>query len=293
MPDHNPGHSRLPTELKTARAQVQAYVLGFDRVSFSLDHPAPSLPLQILEKHCRKVEIINSCTNRYQPLWQTRVALHQPDQDALRLLQIAIKNGCYRSRPDYAEIALDHVTVTRQDAVIVRNFFLKHMLVPHARKKVHCEKNETFYYNRRTPVHGGKAPRVTVIYCDKPSKLAGEYKGQPCSHLEQRFSGSDALSGIGINCLADFASFSHESFWHTNLKLACLPAKADISRFLLPEKADCSGTALRKRADKFLAPFFLKDVFILQNLRLAHPGIKGILREMECSFMLPNRLRRE
>lgn len=286
-------HSRLPTEVKSIRAFVQAYVLSFDRVSFSLDHPAPNLPIHMLNKHCRNVEVTNSCVNRYQPLWQTCVALYQPDQEALRLLQIAVKTGRYRSRPDYAEIALDHVTASQQDAVIVRNFLLKHLLVPHAREKVRCVENETFYYNPRTPVCGGKAPLVTVIYSDKPSKLAGEYEGQPCSHLERRFSGSAALGAIGINCLADFALFSHASFWCANLKLARLPSKVNIGRFLMKEKADYSGTALRKQADKFLKPFFLDDAFVLQNLRLEHPNIAKILRPLESWIMLPHRLRNE
>lgn len=286
-------HPRPPADVLDTRKRIRHHVCGFDRLSLWLDHPAPVLPVAALEKHCGKVIINTNRAFRYHQLWQSCVTLFQPDRKALRLLQRAVRKGRYRSCPWYVEIALDCITATTQDAITVRDFHLRHMLVPHCRDEVTCFKKATFYYRRRTvrinDEQWRKAPHVPVLYADKKSKLlARTYKGQPCCHLEHRFFGADALSRIGIHCAGDFAEFSHAAFWRAHLTLARLPSKADIGRFLAPARTDCSGTALRKRADKFLAPYFLEGVQVLQNLRLSHPEITRILRPLQLADVLPD-----
>lgn len=280
-----PTERRLPTEVQTAIAMIEHVALGFDRYRIWLDTPMPELPVKAIEQLGAKLVIKPNRSVQHQPLWQCQISVHQPTEKASQLLADAIQDKRYRTRPDYAEVAADYITSTRADADGVRDFFLAHMLVPHMRVDVVCEEGTTFYYHRRANETGGKAPHVPVIYSDRKSKLAGDHADRRCCHLEHRFSGSAALSQIGIACMADMAAFSHAMFWGRQLKLARLPAKAELGRFLAPEKSDCSGTALRKRAEKFLAPFHVQDRFVLQNLRRAHPRIDRILLSLEHSVL--------
>jgi hypothetical protein len=277
---------RIPQEIANIKKTIRTCISGFDRIHFWIDHPAPLLPLKSLRQHCRNIVIKKNQGYSYHAIWQCKVIVYQPDQEGLRLLADAIREEGYRVRPAYAEIALDHITKDCLGARRVRNFILKHMLVPHCRDEVVCEKKQTFYFHRRTDGNGKQTAHVVTVYCDRPSKLRGEHKGKPCSHLEHRFSGANALRGIGIYCMEDFASFRHDAFWNSQLRLADLPRKTKLARFLAPKKAKCSGTALRKRADKFLRELRLEGVRVLQNIRLAERQIEQVLRPLPNSLLL-------
>jgi hypothetical protein len=278
--------NRLPTAALDLISTIDSVVLGFDRISCWIDNPMPALPVSAIEKNCTHLVFKENRAHKFQPLWQSYVELFQPNAKACHMLAAAIAHGQYRTRPHYAELALDVIVANRRAATAARNFILAHLLVPHARDPVVCAHHKTFYFNRRAKAGGGKTPHVVALYSDKRSKLAGAPARRYCSHLEHRLSGSDALASVGIACMADFASFSHRDFWRQHLHLARLPAKAELGRFLKPGKRDCSGTALRKRADKFLTPFYLEDTFVLQNVRLEHPEIDNVLISMENSFFL-------
>lgn len=281
-----PNNHRLPTDVQHALAAIRQVVLGFDCYKFWIDHALPDLPVAEIKRHCTRFEIHANCSRPYQPLWKSYIEIFQPDDRGSQLLASAIQQGRYRTQPVYAEIALDQITANRMDADAVRNFILAHLLVPHMRHDVVCENGTTFYYSPRAGKNGEKVPLVPALYSDRESKLASQYAGRRCAHLEYRYTGSEVLSTIGIACMADIAAFSHDNFWRQHLTLARLPSKTKLGCFLLPDKSRCTGTALRKRANKFLEPFHVEGQFVLQNVRRAHPDLDKILIPLDHAIVL-------
>jgi hypothetical protein len=277
---------RPSTDTRAIASLIQAPVYGFDRLSAYVDHPKPSVSSKRIRNLCKDLKIIENQCLPFQNLWQSHISIQQPSSKAICLLAEALRKENNRSRPFYGEIAVDFITETISDARLLGHYFLERMLVKHCRDGVIRERECTFYFHQRADFGGNKRTHVTVLYWDKPSGLAGKFQGRPCCHIEHRYSGSAALGNLGINCMADFALFSHQKFWHNTMKLAELPSKTEIGRTLVSGKAACSDTALWKRGDQFLKDFHLGDALVLQNICLKCPEMRRLLRSIPNNIIL-------
>jgi hypothetical protein len=282
----SPPHSRLPTEIRDVLDLItDKPVMAFDRLRFYVDHPSPNIPLAQIRRYCNDVQLIACNSPPYQPMLQSRVELFQPNTEALNVISHAIGSR-YSVRLTYAEIAVDFMTRTIDDAALISRFMLEHMTAPHLRHRV-VHEGQTSYFAPRTMASNKATPHNVVMYADRPSKLwPVAHLEQPCCHLEHRLTGSSALEHYGLFSLSDCIAFDHERFWLENFHLHQLPSKTDIGRWIDPSNCDVSGTALRKRADQFLNRYRHGDTVVLQNCLNEHPEMKPLLRPIDNALFL-------
>ena len=120
---------------------------------------------------------------------------------------------------------------------------------------------------------------VMAVYADLPSKLNNTRPTKndpPCLHFEWRANGSNSLARLGIVSLEDLILFNHQQFWITHVTLYQLPRPTDLGRLLaksIVADANVSGTALRKRATKWISNNSIEGTFVMHNALLATKGI--------------------
>ncbi|MCT7313290.1 hypothetical protein N5J06_20135 [Ralstonia sp. CHL-2022] len=272
----HPPPSKLPTDVKSALSLIKHTAIGFDRLTFHVDHPAPNIPASEIELHCTKLNVITGRSLPYHPIWQTRVDVFQPSNKALSLLAKAMGTR-HAARLSYAEPAIDWLVDNDDAAYSLCKFFLEHLHVPYLRHDVAFFK-ETAYFAPRADQHAEKNARNVVLYADRASKLwpAHELKS-PCCHLEYRLHGVGTLANQGLLTLADCVQFDHRAFWAENLRLYCLPKMAELGRWLDPDNIDVTDSALRKRANVFLDQYRHHEIFVLQNLWRDVPETADVL----------------
>jgi hypothetical protein len=259
---------------------VETTVMGFDRLKFWVDHPAPDIPVSQIRRHCRKLKVRECSSRPFHPAWQTEIDILQPGCEALRQLEIIVGTR-HRVQLRYAELAIDWLVRDVKAAVELQAFFLNHLRVPYLRHDVRVEEG-TAYFGPRADDEGQKRERNLVLYADRPSKLwdAGSGPDSPCCHLEYRFQGVHVLAQHGLLSLAGCVGFDHLDFWRRHLLLFHLPSKRELGRWINPACADVSPTALAKRADRFLGRYMHEDMFVLQDCYLDNRQIDKILEPL-------------
>ncbi len=259
--------------------------MGFDRITILVDHPAPEISHRKITQHCRKLEILDSNSQKYHPGWQTIIRLYQPTRRALIELQAQLGPRC-RTYVRYAELAFDLITSGFRSSGIIHDFMLEHFRLPYVRQSVWFEKG-TAYFARRASSDGKKVGANFVIYSDKPSKLKRfRDKGQPCCHLEYRFQGVEMLAQHGLLTLSDCIDFDHQAFWRDNLRLYMLPKKVELGRRLDPRGTQVSDTALTKRANTLLGRYRYGEAVVLQDLWREQPLIAKLVKPIDNSLFI-------
>ena len=243
-----------------------AQVHGFDRIAVAIDCAAVSGPVAKLEASCRGGMTVIQRRLKFNPQWKATVELYQPSAKALRLLV----NDCLAEHvgalPTYAEVAVDFIFRSHRQAAVFGDYLAQRIVMRHQRQTVHVEDNTTIYFARRADVAGNKRGRVGCMYFDRPSKLASAHQGQPCVHVEIRLTGSAALSAVGIASASDFLTFDHLQFWASAISLYDLPSKTELGRHIGGrDDSGVSGTALRKRAEKFIRKASVDGQFFMHN----------------------------
>jgi hypothetical protein len=268
--------TKLPVEVRRTLDLITTVVMAFDRLTLWVDHPAPNIRISRIAPHCTKLEVRGCFSLPFHPVWQTEIRVFQPCRQALIELQHALGTR-HRVRLGYAELALDWLVEDRDAAEVLYRFVLKYMRVPYIRHAV-TFKEGTAYFARRAGSDLAKSARNIVLYADKPSKLwPARQLNSPCCHLEHRLQGVNMVAQYGLLSLADCIGFDHRAFWTEHLRLFRLPSKVELGRWLNSESADVSGTALAKRADRFLGQYFHNDVFILQNCWRENSDIASVV----------------
>lgn len=269
-------YSRLPAATQDALSLIRKTVVGFDRITLWVNHPKPKIPRSIRNRLGRKVTIKTRSVT-YHAYWQTEIRIHQPYVDGLRGLT-RVLCGKYATKITYAEIAIDWIAASRDDAAQLQQYILQHFYLKHSRYAVKFEKSTAYYGPRASETHG-KFHRNFVIYADKFSKLA-RGKKLPCCHLEYRF-GSPKLKCIGLFTIGDCAAFDFHGFWPRHLNLVRISSKKNLGRILEPENQDVSGASFRQRADVFLKVHAYQGGFILQDCILQRREIMPILEPID------------
>ena len=254
-------------------------VLAYDRLHFWLDHPLPLIPLALRDDE--RVSIMPG-SMQYGPIWQTKIELLQPDADLLRAC-VDMAGERHRVLPNYAELKLDLLTRTENDAKLLQTAVLEHLIVKSPLYPVRIDRG-TAYYMPPTNPSGKPLAFKFVIYADKPSKETG----RPCCHLEWRLRGAATLENVGLISLDSCIDFDHRDFWSKRLHLFSPPSKAALARWLAPENADVSPAMLTKRANQFLRKYEHEDNLILQNCFVEHREIMDVLTPVDNALFLPD-----
>ena len=243
-----------------------ARVHGFDRLAVAVDCAAVPGLVEKLEQSCRGGMVVTDHSLKYNPQWKGKLDLYQPGAKALRLLINDCLGEHVGALPIYAEVAVDFIFRFRRHAAAFGDYLAQRIVMRHQRQAVYVAKKTTIYFSRRTYVAGNKRGRVGCMYFDRPSKLASAHHGQPCVHVEIRLTGSAALSAVGIASASDFLTFDHMRFWASAISLYDLPAKTELGRHIGGrDNGGVSGTALRKRADKFIRKASVDGQFFMHS----------------------------
>ena len=252
------------------RAHAPFPIFGFDRITIWLDLPELPIAKYLLESHCTGLEV-QVIQMRHNARWKCRLAILQPTSQFLVLLAKALGHDA-SVLVTYAEIACDLPADSRRQAVLWCNEFLALTRMRYQRQAVVRYEN-SYYYGRRTDPKGRRA-NVLALYFDRPSKLNNAQPADdlpPCLHIEWRATGSAALEQLGIVSLEDLIRFDFQRFWNEHIHLYQLPNKTQLGRLLATAcdaDIDVSGTALRRRAERWKQKHSIHRNFIMHNALL-------------------------
>ena len=270
-------NSRTPKDIARACRKICRRQYGVDRAKVWIDHPAPNLPIAELNDLCGGGVDHQLGAMPFHPRWKSSIELYQPSRRALKLLADALAGTQYDAEISYVELACDLITRAQGKAEALGKWLLGHVWLKSCRERVVLDKNgTTYYYHRRHDGNGRKSPKVLALYADKPSKLPGRRKGEPCCHIEFRLSGAAAVKRAGIVSVGDLLDFDHAAFWTQGICLASWKSKADLGRAVYAGDAEISGAALRKHANMVMREYDLKGTFVMQNALLEEPDLRNV-----------------
>lgn len=264
-----------------------AQVHSFDRIAVATDCATVSGPVAKLEASCWGGMTVTHRRLKFNPQWKAKLDLYQPSTKALKVLV----NDCLAEHvgalPTYAEIAVDFIFRSKRQAAIFGDYLAQRIVMSYQRQAVCVVDKTTIYFARRADGAGHKRGRVGCMYFDRPSKLASTHYGQPCVHVEIRLTGSAALSAVGIASASDFLTFDHLQFWASAISLYALPTKTELGRFIGGrDGGGVSGTALRKRADKFIRRASVDGQFFMHNAARLNPTVMRKFRQIPLEMLL-------
>ena len=259
--------------LSIAVAQPIAKAWGYDRVRILIDRPMLPGPINRLRRACLGGLEVVPGRSKFNPVWQCTVDLYQPSQKALNIVIDQCLGSQVSALLTYVEIAHDLIFDNKAVALSYESLLLRHMVMRHQRDEV-VRFARTHYFSRRSDTSASKRGRVGVIYTDKPSKLNTTHAGLPCVHIECRITGSAKLASVGLSSIGDLRSFDFGKFWQSAVALYELPCKSELGQIVGgPGGSEVSGTALRKRAGKFIDECSIEDQFFMHNAVRLEPRL--------------------
>lgn len=258
--------------------QPIAKAWGYDRARIMIDRPLLPGPFKDVLRACGGGLAIVPGRLKFNPVWQCTVDLYQPSQLALNIFIDECLGSKVSALLTYVEIAHDLIFEREALAIRYESHLFRHLVMRHQRGIVVRYKH-TNYFNRFTDASASKRGRVGVIYTDKPSKLNTVHAGKPCIHMECRITGSAKLAAVGLGSVGDLVSFDFRNFWNSAVALYELPSKSELGLIVGgPAGRDVSGTALRKRAGKFIDECSIDGQFFMHNAVRQEPRL---LRKLE------------
>ena len=210
---------------------------------------------------------------KYNLNWQCTVDMFQPSLLALEILNDSCLGSQVGALLTYVEIAHDLIFRNKAAALRYESQLMRHLVMRHQRGHVfrHLKIN---YFNGRSDAAGSKRGRVGVVYSDMPSKQNTPHAGKPCVHIECRITGSAKLADIGLASVGDLQKLDFGLFWKSAVALYALPSKTEIGQIIGgPGGDDVSGTALRKRGQKFIQECSIEDQFFMHNAVRREPRL--------------------
>lgn len=253
---------------------------GYDRLRLFIDRPTLPGPVNRLHRACKGGLKVIPGRIKFNPVWQCTVDMYQPSLLALDILN----ERCLGSQVDamltYAEIAHDLIFKHSAAATAYESHLFERMVMRYQRDVVQRHKT-TSYFNSRSDAAGSKRGRVVAAYSDKPTKLSTPHAGQPCAHMECRITGSAKLAAVGLASVGDLRAFDFGSFWQSSVNLYELPTKTEIGQLIGgPNGDNVSGTALRKRGQKFLNECSVEGQFYMHTAVRRDPHLLRKLVKM-------------
>ena len=258
---------------------------GYDRARVLIDQPMLPGPINRLRRACGGGLEVVPGRLKFNPVWQCTVDLYQPSQLALEILNDLCLGSQVGALLTYVEIAHDLIFRRRAAALRYESQLLRRLVMRHQRGYV-FRYADTYYFNGRSDASASKRGRVGVVYSDRPSKLNTPYAGRPCVHIECRITGSAKLAAIGLASVGDILKFDFSSFWNSAAALYALPLKTEIGQIIGgPGGDDVSGTALRKRGQKFIQECSMDGHFFMHNAVRREPRLLRRLEKLPMDFL--------
>lgn len=271
-------------------------IYGFDRITVWLDRSELPIEFNRIEKHCTNIEVI-PMQMPFQARWKLQVQIFQPTIKCLQILNIALGNVT-AALPNHVEIAADIPASSKKQARQWRNAFLSSAKMKYQRQHVVLDNNKTIYYfGRRTDVEGNKRGHVLAVYADRPSKLLNARPDEDdlnCLHIECRTTGAVELTRLGIVSIEDLIQFNHPQFWDAHIFMYELPKPTELGRILASNSGcdpNVSGTALRKRAARWIAKYSIEGIFVMHNALLDTPNIERHFKKLTFQEWLQKMMR--
>ena len=259
---------------------------GYDRARVLIDRPMLPGPVKQLRRACSGgLEVVPGRV-KFNPVWQCTVDMYQPSLLALQILNDLCLGSQVGALLTYVEITHDLMFRRRAAALRYESQLLQRLIMRHQRGHVVRHSETTNYFNGRSDASAGKRGRVGVVYSDRPSKLNTPYAGRPCVHIECRITGSAKLAAIGLASVGDLQEFDFGLFWNSAAALYALPPKTEIGQIIGgPGGDDVSGTALRKRGQKFIQECSIGDQFFMHNAVRREPRLLRRLEKLPMDFL--------
>ena len=288
----------MSTKTKPARSPSQttptarcSAIFNYDRITLWLSHPELPIALEKLKKHCTDAKF-HVQQMPFNAFWKARLEIFQPTRRCLRLLAKALGNEI-STLPTYVELACDLLANSEEQAqrwcddffATARGRYQRHPVVRNGTVR---------YIGDRYNHHGARRPnKVMVAYCDRPSKLNNaqpDERQPPDLHIEFRASGTTTLSALGICSLDDLLQFDHRRFWDRHIQMFELPPQPTALGRLLATASgadtDVSGTALRRRAARWMAKHSVDGKFVMHNALRATPKLVPMLNSVPFSVWI-------
>lgn len=248
------------------------YVDEADRVRIRLDKPLPrSAGIQLKQAGCVRVSQ-RPIHLEYHPRWAAELRITRPTQACLVSLEELLGENRIGSEPCALEIARDFLTSEPNSRAYIEQELLRSIVLRHRLPRVKRSGSCYFWGHR------GDDVRI-AMYGDRPHKQPDLSWAAACVHIEIRLLGAPTLRKYGVWSAGDLSHFDYESAWKRAVDMICLPAnKSALGRLLGPKNV--SGTALRKRATRFLAQGAIRNstLFAVQNV--ISPGDNGARRQL-------------
>lgn len=219
---------------RDALALVIGRAYYFDKLNVLFTSFEPAIDLVTVTKHCGSNPSVIPTPMR-RGLYKSKLQLFRPKPPALR----AVCTVPGERTVGKVEIALDLITKTMKDAEALRDYFVQYLVKPKSRQKVIFSKEgegSNAYWARR------KSPSNITVYA-RLSKGAGRYHGQPCCHVEYRYSASESLEQVGVVTLDDLVTFDHQSFWRKKLALRTVSAESFGAQLIAHQGEDSKTTS--------------------------------------------------
>jgi len=271
--------------LVAAFASPYAIASGYDRIALAIDRPMLPGPVNRLRRACQGGLKVIPGRLQFNPVWQCTIDLHQPSRLALDILNDHCLQSQVSALLTYAEISHDLIFRRKSMALRYEPLVLQHLVVSRQRDLAQRFKSVN-YFGRRSDKARSKRGRVLAVYSDKPSKLNTQLAGEPCVHFDYRITGSAKLAAVGIASVGDLREFDFARFWDSAVALYELPTKTEFGRILGgPGGAEVSGTALRKRGERFIDKCSIDGQFYMHNAVRHQPRLLRKLVRMPMDLL--------
>lgn len=265
-------------------------IINYDRITLWLSLPELAISLELIKQHCTDAKWSVE-QMPFNTRWKAKLEIFQPTKKCLRLLAKKIGSEI-STMPTYVELACDLLASCEERAQRWCDDFVASAKIKHHRPPV--IRNRTIWYAGSRHEHNGvRRNKVLAAYGDRPSKLNNARPGPlqpPDFHVEFRVSGSTALSKLGICCLNDLQQFDHSEFWDRHVRMYQLPSQRKELGMLLARVSgadtDVSGTALRKRAKRWIDKHSVDGNFVMHNALRTTPHVARFLRSIRFSQWL-------
>ncbi len=149
--------------------------------------------------------------------------IKQPKRETLLYLKRCIYDPLLINK---AEIALDQIFSSRQEAELFQMFLVQSLIQPGNDQPV-VVTNDTVYFKRRKTRKGRLSDKNYVIYSKKGARW---YHDAPCTHFEVRYNTSGELRKLGIARIDDLLAFDFKAYFAKELHLYQIDNDATLAR---------------------------------------------------------------
>jgi hypothetical protein len=205
------GHAAARQELAAEIARAKALIIGqpityFDTIAVLLRSNLSPRARGEIQKFCGSLQHRTSraCGNDY-PI---RLTLHQPRTEALQVFEDNFDHIVSRF-----DIAIDVPTQTSADAILLTSAIRRLAIQPRHGKRQSADVMATTAY-----AASRGARRNYAVYGDKLSKVTGE----PCCHIEFRFTGTRACQMRGVRTCGDLLRYDAAPYIDRDMKLGLI-----------------------------------------------------------------------